>query len=238
MNRSISVSAVQFTPGSLSQKESMERLAPLIRGASELCELIVLPELTLTKYLYSSAKEILPFAEEAGGRFLEYLKKMNTGKAHIIAGFIEKTPEDKLYNSAYILFPDNTYKLYRKTLLFEADETWAEPGNIPYPLFFINGFSVTVGICMDLNDHRFNNYCKKNQINIIALPVNWLDQDEDVRPYWKYRLGYECMLVAANKYGSEKNIQFRGYSTIMYSDYILAEMGSIGDGMIYYKYEE
>lgn len=238
MNKKIHLAALQFTPGTLSREQAMQRISPLLKGASENSDLIVLPELALTKYLYSSPSEVLPYSEEAGGEFLEFLRTANIGKAHIVAGFIEKENDSTLYNSAYILFPDNSFKVYRKTLLFEADESWANPGNIPYPVFSINGFTVTVGICMDLNDNRFTGFCKRNRIDIVALPVNWLDQDEDVRPYWRYRLDYECLLIAANKYGMEKNIQFRGYSTIMYSDYILAEMGAVGDGLLLYSYEE
>ena len=237
-SRNISLSAIQFTPLPKNPEKAYKKLSPLIKTASELSDLVVLPELATTNYLFDSEEEILPFAEVQGGKFLNILQSCNMGKSHIVAGFIEKTEDEKLFNSAYIVYPDNSYSVYRKNLLYDADMTWANPGNVPYPIFDVKGFSVTVGICMDLNDNIFTNFCESNYIEVVALPINWLDQDKDVRPYWRYRLDYDCLLVAANKYGSEKDISFRGYSTIMYSNYILAEMGAIGDGLIVYDYEE
>lgn len=237
MKKSIKLCALQYNPGSIPLKEAMENLEPLLRGASQICDLLVLPELALTKYLFGSKKEAFSFSEVEGGNFLQYLRNINIGKSHIVAGFIEDGNDGNLYNSAYILFPDQSYRIYRKTLLFSADEAWANPGKIPYPIFMINQFRVSVGICMDLNDDNFTKFCREKSIDIVALPVNWLDQDEDVRPYWRYRLGYDCILIAANKYGIEKNIQYRGYSTIMYGDYILSEMGAVGDGILFYNFE-
>ncbi len=236
--KKISLSAIQFKPDGNSIAHSLEKLLPLVEAASQISDLVVLPELACTNYLFDSPNEILPFAEKKGGVLYQELQKANRGNAHIIAGFIELGEDNRLYNSAYIVKPESPPEVYRKTLLYDADKTWATPGNLPYPLFSINGFSVTVGICMDLNDDEFTYFCETNSVDVVALPVNWLDQDEDIRPYWRYRLGYDCLLVAANTYGSEKDIAFRGYSTIMYSHFILAEMGAVGDGLIAYDFLE
>jgi predicted amidohydrolase len=236
--RNLSVSAIQFKPLDNHIPSSLKKLLPLVEAASQISDLVVLPELACTNYLFDSPNEILPFAEKKGGVLFQELQKANRGKAHIIAGFIELGEDNHLYNSAYIVKPESPPEVYRKTLLYDADKTWATPGNLPYPLFSLNGFSVTVGICMDLNDDGFTHFCATNSVDIVALPVNWLDQDEDIRPYWRYRLDYDCLLVAANTYGSEKNIAFRGYSTIMYSHFILAEMGAVGDGLISFDFIE
>jgi predicted amidohydrolase len=236
-SRKISLTAVQFKPLPRNPDLALKKLLPLVEAGSKISDLVVLPELASTNYLFDSVDDISPFAETKGGLFLQSLQKANIGKSHIVAGFIEND-NNVFYNSAYIIDSENNYSVYRKTLLYTSDESWATPGNIPYPIFQINGFSVTVGICMDLNDDNFTNFCEANYIDIVALPVNWLNQEEDVRPYWRYRLGYDCLLIAANKYGEENDISFRGYSTIMYSNYILAEMGEIGDGLITFDYEE
>ena len=236
--RKISISAIQFKPPEKNPVLAIKRLLPMVEAASKISDLVVLPELACTNYLFDSKEEILPFAEKKGGFFSRELSNANLGNAHIVAGFIELGDDSNLYNSAYIIKPNSEIEVYRKTLLYDADKSWATPGNLPYPIFHINGFSVTVGICMDLNDDSFTNFCEANYIDVVALPVNWLDQDEDIRPYWRYRLDYDCILVAANTYGAEKDISFRGYSTIMYSNYILAEMGAVGDGLISYEYEE
>ena len=133
---------------------------------------------------------------------------------------------------------------YRKRLLFDADKTWAQSGegqpvlqptqissdsiidrsyisldepDAPYPLLNVFGWRTTVGICMDLNDARFLNFCKQAQVELIVFPTNWLEEGHDVLQYWAYLLQdmKRATLLAANTYGTEEEISFCGGSAIL-----------------------
>lgn len=182
-------------------------------------ELVVLPEMCTSGYMFYSPEEIRPFCEERGGpterMFSAEAARLGTT---ICFGWAESEPTSgKLYNSATVCFPDKTLLYYRKNLLYDADETWAEPGDTPYPVWrSASGLLCSLGICMDLNDERFIQHLAVSQIRVVAFPTNWLDQGFRVWPYWAWRLeGTRACLVAGNRYGTEDETTFCGDSAVL-----------------------
>lgn len=178
-----------------------------------------MPEMCTTGYIFRNAEEIRPFCEERGGKterlFVAEAERLGTT---ICFGWAEvEASSGKLYNSATVCFPDRSVLYYRKNLLYEADETWATPGDTPYPVWRSkSGYLCSVGICMDLNDDRFIRHLKDEEIRVVAFPTNWLDQGFNIWPYWAWRLeGTKTCLVAGNRYGAEDGITFRGDSSVL-----------------------
>ena len=113
-----------------------------------------------------------------------------------------------------------------------------------YPIFEVNGYRCTVGICMDLNDDHLIDFCIQSQIEILAFPTNWLNENHNVYNYWAYRLqDSQVFLVAANTYGKEnwpeypeavRQVEFRGESAIIdvVNYQLLAVAPLLGDHMI------
>ncbi len=185
-----------------------------LTGAS----LIVCPEMALTGYVFADAAEVLQVAEPCGGRtFALAAQWARRYSSYLVIGYPELAADGRLFNSALIVAPSGELLVnYRKRLLYEQDETWAQPGDTAYPLIETPFGSMTCGICMDLNDDRFIDFLFEANPEIVAFPTNWLDQGFDVRRYWRWRLqGYPGWLIAANTYGSEGAIRFRGRSTIL-----------------------
>src|SRR5690606_27550018 len=123
----------------------------------------------------------------------------------------------RLFNSATVYFPDGAEPLfYRQRLLYDADTTWAEPGDTPYPVWTTDdGLRASLGICMDLNDERFITHLREADIRLCAFPTNWLDQGFSIWNYWAYQLQQtRTCLVAANTYGVEDETPFRGESAV------------------------
>jgi len=99
---------------------------------------------------------------------------------------------DKLYNSQLVVDPKGNFiKSYKKTFLYEVDETWADEGTGFEFTDIINrnGQSVRVGngICMDINPKQFKspfeayefaNFHKENNCEVIIFSSNWLDPNE------------------------------------------------------------
>ena len=193
-------------------------LAPLGTSAS----LIVCPEMALTGYVFANADAALTVAETGGEgpTFALASRCAQRHQAYIVIGYPEIAPAGRLFNSAMIFDPDGRMLYnYRKRLLYEQDESWAQPGDTPYPLIETPFGLLTAGICMDLNDDAFIDHLFDARPDVVAFPTNWLDQNFDVRLYWRWRLqGYPCWLVAANTYGVEEGIPFRGRSAILQPD--------------------
>lgn len=228
------VAAVQFKPTKGDKAGSLARLAGLCREAAQGSDLVVLPEMAATGYVFANRDEIAPFLEDARGETFAALAPIaRESKCWIVCGFPERAG-DHLYNSALVIDSGGELRFcYRKTLLYDADETWALPGDSGYATFETNAGSFTVGICMDLNDDGFVDWCASAGTHAIAFPTNWLDQGDPIWGYWAWRLdGVSSALIAANTYGSEGETKFIGTSAVIHGRRVLAAAPSEGDCII------
>jgi predicted amidohydrolase len=211
------VSAIQYAPPKGDPAQARGDLQSMTEEAARNgARLIVLPEMATSGYVWESTDEILPHAERADGLTFSMLAK--TAKyfqSWIICGYPEND-DGILYNSAMII--DDSGKLaanYRKCLLFDADKSWASPGDTRVSINTSFGV-MTPGICMDLNDDGFIDYLEQVKPAFIPFCTNWIEEGLDVHWYWNARLeGISGVLIAANRWGTDGNIEFCGRSVIM-----------------------
>ena len=222
---------MQFKPDKSSFKNSSLRLTALLDRASRGANLVVCPEMALTGYVFEDQAEIAAVAEPARGPTFELLSPIaRRERCWIVIGFPE-VDGDRFFNSALVINALGELAFcYRKTLLYEADETWATPGDSGYRYFDTNWGRFAPGICMDLNDDRFVQWCADNALDALAFPTNWIEEGIDVWSYWAWRLqGQRAALVAANSYGLEAQTQFSGRSAILKQNRLYAAAETIGD---------
>lgn len=192
------VACVQFNPLLGKIEANISKVKTLLSGVKKEIDLIVLPELSVTGYNFSSPQEISPFLEDTSrGATCSLAKELSKqyGCATVI-GYPE-TSHGKTYNSALVV--DDTGKIiynYRKTHLYETDETWgcSENEDKEFPPFALTlgkkdqkkTFLTNVGICMDLNPYKFeapfNEFefslsCWANDSSLIIVPTAWLSSD-------------------------------------------------------------
>lgn len=230
------VAAVQFKPVKGDLEVAHRRLARLAAVAAQGSDLVVLPEMAATGYIFHDIESARRIAEPAEGPTFRLLAPIaRDSGAWIVAGFAEDAG-DALYNSAWIIDPTGAlHAVYRKTLLFEADTPWATPGDSGYLRVDTPAGAFGVGICMDLNDDAFLRWCAQAQIKAIAFPTNWLRNENgiDTWHYWAWRIqALDAALVAANTYGAEEHVIFCGRSAIMRRTRVLAGAPVDGDGII------
>jgi predicted amidohydrolase len=89
---------------------------------------------------------------------------------------------------------------------------------------------------MDLNDDQFVYWLNAAGVDVLAFPTNWIDQGEEVTPYWKWRLSpWSGWLVAANRWGSDEFLKFKGNSAIISPNKeVVALAGESGDEVLVY----
>ncbi|HEM48753.1 MAG TPA: hypothetical protein ENO27_00950, partial [Caldithrix sp.] len=95
-------------------------------------DLIVLPELVNTGYLYSSREVLFPYAEASDGRgeFLSALQTIaKSTNGVIVSGYAEKF-QDRVFNSAAAVSGDGVIANYRKIHLYADEKDLFEPGNL------------------------------------------------------------------------------------------------------------
>ena len=228
------VAAVQFKARRGRPAESRGALVELAGRAAEGADLVVLPEMAVTGYVFPDAASVAAVAEPAAGPTCAALAEVaRLRRAWLVCGFPERAG-DRLYNSALVLDREGALRaVYRKTLLYDADLPWATPGDSGYALFDTGAGVFTVGICMDLNDDAFVGWCRDQRPRAIAFPTNWIDEDSPVWSYWAWRLqGCDAALVAADTWGCEGQTRFRGESAILDGLVLRAAAPREGDAVL------
>lgn len=228
------VAAVQFKARRDDPARSLRALRRAAERAAVDADLVVLPEMAATGYVFPSPAAVAAVAEPAQGPTLEALAPIaRSAGCWLVCGFPEREA-DRLFNSALVIDPAGGLAFtYRKTLLFDADVPWATPGDSGYRRIDGDAGSFGVGICMDLNDDRFVGWCADADVDVVALPAAWLDEDMLVWPYWALRMfGVPGALAVANTWGREDDVRFAGSSAVMHGGRVLARAGRSGDAEI------
>lgn len=232
------VRAVQFKARKGDVPSSLRALSRLATRAAEGADLVVLPEMAATGYLFDGPRSAGAAAEPADGPTLRALAPVAAAhRTWLVVGFPERDG-DRLFNSALVIDPRGQLAFcYRKTLLYTADVPWAAPGDTGYRRFDTDAGSFGVGICMDLNDDRFVGWCAAEALDVVAFPTNWVDEGDDVWGYWAWRLrDVPAALVAANTWGEEAlagaTTRFSGGSAVLRDRTVLAAAPKTGDGFL------
>jgi predicted amidohydrolase len=113
-------------------------------------DLVVIPELWSSGYVFSSHAEVASLAEDAGrgatARALSAAARRE--RRHYVAGFPERHA-GRAYNSAMLVGPGGVRAVYRKLHLFEREREWFAPGNLPLAVHRVGPARIGMMICFD-----------------------------------------------------------------------------------------
>jgi predicted amidohydrolase len=213
---------LQFKPEFGEPDKNITKIENLIAGKQ--FDLIVMPELANSGYLFSSNEELAKYSEFIpDGRFCSVLRNISALKnCFIVSGICEKDG-DKYYNSAVLVHPDGEIKSYRKIQLFNEEKLWFEPGNYPpevYEIQSTNFTAVKVGImiCFDWIFPEIARTLAVKGAQIICHPANLVMahcQDAMVTRAIENRV----FTITANRIGKDikkdKELYFTGKSEIV-----------------------
>ncbi len=139
----------QFNPVRKNPQENIRRITELLEGIT--CDLLVLPELANTGYLYASSEDLIPFSESRAedGPFLKMLQQMARSlNGAIVCGYAERGG-DSVYNAAAAVGPDGLLANYRKTHLYADEKVLFNPGDTGFQTFTWKGVRIGMMICFD-----------------------------------------------------------------------------------------
>src|SRR3989442_11921782 len=125
------VAVAQLEPQLGAKERNLEAcLARLDEAATAGAELLVLPECAIPGYMFDSAEEAMPFAEEIPGPSTEaFADSCRRLEVHVVCGLLERDG-DQLRNSAVLVGPDGLLGSYRKTHLpFLRVDPFTVPGD-------------------------------------------------------------------------------------------------------------
>lgn len=210
------IAAIQYKPrlatSSADVSDNFRLCEPLVNQAASLgAQLIVFPELTFTGYSFLSWDDAVQVAERQDGPTFKRMSKMaSILKCYVVWGFVEIDGE-QLHNSASIADPaGNLVLTVRKLNLWGNDFLWATPGDdLPGVVETDLGW-MSIAICRDVLDKNpsGSRLFVGRKMDVVAAPMNWSGSGFPSTDWMDFVRNNSCALVAANRWGKEKNRSF------------------------------
>jgi predicted amidohydrolase len=160
-------------------------LNAIAAAVQDRADVIVLPELMTSGYVFQSAQEAASIAIAAGDPLLrEWGAAASRGDAVVIGGFCERGDDGKIYNSAAVLDGSGVIGVYRKVHLWDREKLWFTPGDAPPRVFDTPAGRIGVLVCYDLEFPEMTRMLALAGAELIAVPTNWplVDRPAGERP--------------------------------------------------------
>jgi predicted amidohydrolase len=217
---SIRIGFVQGRPAFGRTEENLER--GLALAATLEADLVVLPELWSSGYVFSTHAEVAALAEDAvtgpTARAMAWAAKRE--RRHYVAGFAERA-RGRYYNSAMLVGPGGVRTVYRKLHLFEREQEWFEPGNLPFSVHAVARARLGLLICFDWRFPETSRALALMGADVIAHPSNLVYPNAQQAMLTR-SLENRVFTVTANRTGTERRpggtVPFTGRSQIVAPD--------------------
>lgn len=226
------VGFVQFKPLFGEKEWNLRRSVDLIESVD--ADLLVLPELCTTGYLFVTREEAETLAEPIpdGSSVAAWRESSARKSVHLVAGLAEKA-NGRLFNSAVLIRPDGRVHVYRKAHLFYEEKRWFEPGDTGFRVYDIGEARIGMMICFDWIFPEVARILSLSGADILCHPANL------VLPYCPDAMVTRCIenrvfAITSNRTGTERRgsqkLTYIGMSEIVDPrGKILARADQIGD---------
>ena len=212
------VAVAQMEPRLAEKERNLDAaLERLEEAAAAGAQLLVLPECAIPGYMFDSAEEALPYAEEIPGPTTEAFERQCARLGvHAITGLLERDG-DTLYNAAILVGPDALIGSYRKTHLpFLGVDRFVTPGD-EFKVFDTALGRIGLIICYDLRFPEVTRTLALHGADMVALPTNFPMaaklQCDVIAP--ARAAENRIYLLVANRVGKERWGEFCGWSQIV-----------------------
>jgi beta-ureidopropionase len=176
-------------------------------------DILVLPDLASSGYVFADASEARQAAETVpGGPVCHDLAEWSKAGRLLTCGICE-ADGDKLYNSAVVFADGELAGVYRKAHLFMNEQHIFTAGDAEPPVIHWRGCRVGVMICYDWAFPEMARVLALQEAQIILHPSNL------VLPYGQQAMVTRSIenrvfTATANRFGNERGVPFSGCSQI------------------------
>ncbi len=218
------VGFVQFAPKIGKTRDNVDYANKLVSSID--ADLLVLPELCNTGYVFRSEREVSKLAEPIpDGETCRQWEHLAEEKAlYLVAGIAERADHD-YYNSAVMFGPKGFIGLYRKSHLFLNEKRFFKPGDTGFNVFKAGKTKIGIMICFDWIFPEATRILALKGAEIIAHPSNL------IFPYCMEAMRTRAIenhvyAITCNRTGTERGTSFHGESQVVGPDMrVLAESG-------------
>jgi predicted amidohydrolase len=231
MNTAVSplrVAVVQFDPqvGIHNHQTNLDSTLDLaLRAAQNGANLIVLPELANTGYLFNDRQDAFAHAERIpeGPSMRAWIRFAREHQVYLVAGLAERDGM-QLFDTAVLLGPDGFIGKYRKAHLWNQEKLWFTPGNLGFPVFETPIGRIGLMICWDVWFPEVPRLLTQQGADIICSLNNWVwtpaplfdEAGKCMASYLTMTAAHvnNVFIAAANRIGEERGGRYLGCSLI------------------------
>ena len=214
------IGLLQFAPRPGAVRANLDHIAHALSKIR--ADLIVLPELCTTGYLFPSRSEVTRLSEPVpAGPTCEAMAALSRNATSAIVWGMAEMAGQRLFNSAVMVTPQGQFHVYHKAHLFVDEKDLFDPGDSPFPVFDLVSVKVGMLVCFD---HFFPEaarslalrgaqiICHPSNLVLEYAHTNSITRAVENRVFW----------ILANRTGSEtlgeKTLSFNGRSQIIAPD--------------------
>jgi predicted amidohydrolase len=224
----VTVACVQLAPVIGDATESLARIDAAVRDAAgHGANIVVLPELANSGYMFADLDELRTAAQPLHGPYIRHL----TGVASalgilIVSGFAELAADGVVYNSAVIVDREGVRASYRKAHLWNAEKTCGFTAGGEHPPVVDTEYGrLGLMICYDLEFPEWVRRVALDGADLLCAPVNWplVPRPECERPGEIIRVQADAAvnrmyIAAADRVGCERGQDWLGGTIIVDAD--------------------
>lgn len=221
----VRVACCQIEPKVGDKRGNLDKCAAYIqRAAKGGANIIVLPELASSGYVFESRKEAHSLADvfDGGETTREWSKLAADLKVHIVGGFCERDG-GTLYNAAAIVGPSGPVGLFRKVHLWGDENLFFAPGNLGFPVFATPHGVIGAAVCYDGWFPETYRTMALAGAELVCVPTNWVPipgQDPKREAMANVLVmasahSNSICIAAADRVGTERGQPFIGQSLIV-----------------------
>jgi N-carbamoylputrescine amidase len=219
------IACIQMNPVFGDVAGNVARSVALIgEAAAKGAQVIVLPELANTGYVFQSRREAFALAEPVpdGPTTRAWAAAAAEHGAVVVAGITERDG-DRLFNSAAVIGPEGWIGTYRKLHLWCDENLWFEPGDSGVPVFATPLGRIGVAICYDGWFPETFRLAALQGADLVCVPTNWVPipgQAADQPPmanilHMAAAHANSLFIACADRVGVERGQPFVGRSLIV-----------------------
>ena len=222
------VACIQMEPHVGRKADNLARsLQRITEAAAAGAQLVVLPELCNTGYVFETRQEAFDMAEPLpdGPSCQAWMRAAGELGVVVVAGITEREGA-RLFNSAVVIGPTGYLGTYRKNHLWGDENLFFEPGNLGVPVFDIPAGRFACAICYDMWFPEVYRMAAIGGADLLCVPTNWVPMraQPSTLPMMSNILAMggahsnALFIAAADRVGTERGQPFLGSSLIVGPD--------------------
>jgi predicted amidohydrolase len=149
-------------------------LAAIREAVDNGADVVVLPELTTSGYMFESTQEAAAVAIGPGHEILvQWAAEAARADIVLAGGFCELGDDERIYNSAAVFDSTGLRAIYRKLHLWDREKLVFTPGSAPPPVLDTRIGRLAVIICYDLEFPELTRSVALAGTQLLLVPTNW-----------------------------------------------------------------